>query len=628
MTRTRRRWLKSLFLIALLCAPRLAVGAADEAEIPLLRELCKPAYEGRGVGTEGNQRAAELLAKRLEDRALVPLEGQEGFLIPFEQGVAVVEDAGLTAVMEDGSREALRYGRDYSITSTASEIDGTFPIALEPENEDADAVLFFDPEAGAPLPRTGAFATMVLPTDTLPFHSLGVGQAAADPGAALPWISMLRPVYERVREAKALEIRHRLSKTTLTLFNVAGVLPGKDRTKAVVVSAHFDGAGDQAGNRLPCALDNASGVAAADLALSQLTAAEPPYDVVIAYTNAEEAGLTGANDLSGMLASRYEALYNLNVDCVGLPGMPFPIQSSMEISRPLCAEMAAFLSRHGAAVIDQPYGDGDQIAFEAAGIPSLVIGTVGSGIIHTANDTMDNLDLGVIQNVADWVAGFILEHPGLHAEWAESAAGQPEAAAEAVAPTLGYNEAMLLDDTLYLGSQRWITYEEALRHHPSLPLPQTFRGCKIEACKIALSAFTLMDSQPGEVVSIDVCPENIMMALASYGDEETTYSLQFSRYQMRDSYQRQAVAGGGYLLKDREIDAIVGIALQRGDYSLYLLDGETDGRFEIEEGIVVHSPKYPSSKVTEDNAAELLADLELTALFDALIAFVQPPSAS
>ena len=40
-----------------------------------------------------------------------------------------------------------------------------------------------------------------------------------------------------------------------------------------MLSAHFDGIGDQAGNRLPSALDNASGVIVLDRVMDRLAAA-------------------------------------------------------------------------------------------------------------------------------------------------------------------------------------------------------------------------------------------------------------------------------------------------------------------------------------------------------------------
>ena len=295
------------------------------------------------MGTEGNRLAAQLLAERLHTHALTPLDGYSNFLLPFEQGIAVIGETMLTATKEDGSREELVYGKDYMIASAASTINGTYPVSVQADNADSTAVLFIDLKAVERMPPDDAFATMVFPVDSLHFNSLGIIEAGIfyNPHAKLPRINMLRPVYDRIRKAAALDIRYDFSKTVVTVHNVVGVLPGKDRSRAVILSAHFDGAGDQAGNRLPCALDNASGVAVMDLVLSQMARTEPPYDVIFAFTNAEESGLSGAYDLSGKLVTQYEALYNINVDCVGIAGQPFQMQSLGGSSAPLYAKMEA-----------------------------------------------------------------------------------------------------------------------------------------------------------------------------------------------------------------------------------------------------------------------------------------------
>ncbi len=630
MKRISRNSIAFLLLVVLLCASQPAFNKASEGEIPLLNELCKPVYEGRRIGTEGNRQAAELLAKSLKTCALFPLEGYPNYLVPFEQGIAVINETSLVAVMEDGSREELVYGKDYMITSTASTVNGTFPVSLQAEKADSSAVLLIDPTVEK-LPQSGSFAIMVFPVDTLPFNSLGIADAdfSSTPNAGLPSINMLRSVYERISKAVSLEIQYNFSRAMTTLHNVVGVLPGEDRTKAVVLSAHFDGAGDQAGNRLPCALDNASGVAAVDLVLSQMTGAEPPYDMVFAFTNAEEAGLTGAYDLSEKLTIQYEALYNINVDCIGLAGLPFPLQSSHEISSVLCTKMENCLTQNGFSTVDKQYGGSDHNAFELTGIPSVVIGTVGEGIIHTANDSTNNIDHGIIRDVANLIVGFIMENPDIHIELAESCLTEADEYGAAEIPALAYNEFLLKDDTMYAGSQQWLTYEEALRYHPSLPLPRAFKGCPLQACMVSLSPSALTDIIPGIAVSIPDVSQNISMIKALYSDGTVEYSLQFNVYQMRDQYRKHSIGSAGYLLKEQDSNIIQGIGLQKGDYSLYLCDSNaSDDLWEIQKGLSVYQSEYNTSKVTEENAAGLLADSELTGLFDALIEFVQPHPAS
>lgn len=628
MKRIRRKSIELLLLITLLCVPQYVSCSAGEGDDLLLNELCSPVYEGRRVATEGNRLAAQLLAERLETYALTPLGGYSDFLIPFEQSIAVIDETTLAAIMEEGSREELVYGKDY-IIGTTSTINGTFPVSLQAEKSDPSAVLFIDPEAVINLPPADAFATMVYPVDTLPFNSLGIVEAGVfyHPNARLPRISMLRPAYDRISVAKALDIRYNFSKSVVTLSNVVGVLPGKDRTRAVILSAHFDGAGDQAGNRLPCALDNASGVAAVDLVLSQMAGTEPPYDVIVAFTNAEESGLTGAYDLSRKLASQYEALYNINVDCVGIKGLPFPMQGSGSSSGSdaLYAKMEAYLSRSGFISVPESYGLSDHFPFEEVGIPAIVLGTT-DGVIHTANDTEERIDLGVIRGIAEMIVNFVEENPYIHDELKDEL--EEDHAAEASladVPTLAYNEAIVQNDTLYMGSSRWMTYTEALRYHPSLPLPQVYRGCPIEACIVELSSFSLLDSDPGQIITLPDDPQNVIRLIAHYSDGVTSYRFDFYAVNVRGPFVKKMIGEEGFIFTMQESDAdiIEGIGLQQGDMSLRLLDSDAGELFEIEAGLSIHLGIDGTSKVTEENASALLTDPELTELFEALSIFVQ-----
>ncbi|MFG3437210.1 M28 family metallopeptidase [Nonomuraea sp. NPDC047897] len=64
----------------------------------------------------------------------------------------------------------------------------------------------------------------------------------------------------------------------------------------VLLSAHYDGVGDDPDRRLPAAADNASGVAAVLEAARVLTAAPPPgaLELTVAFLDAEEAGAWGS----------------------------------------------------------------------------------------------------------------------------------------------------------------------------------------------------------------------------------------------------------------------------------------------------------------------------------------------
>ncbi len=611
-----------LLLFILLSVPQFVSSQAGKEKESLVNILCSPVYQGRGVGMEGNQLAAQLLAQRLEAYGLVPLNGHSNFLISFEQRTVAINEMMLVAIGKDGSREELRYGQDYTVARAAGALSGTLSISLQAEAAGSSAVLFMDPAVES-LPAEGLFPAMVYPVDVLSFQSLGVNDQGPRSDSLACRIDMLRPVYERISKAEALDIRYDYSKTSTMLHNVVGVLPGKDRTKGVVLSAHFDGVGEQGGNRLPGAMDNASGVAAVDWVAAQMAGTEPPYDVVIAFTNAEEAGLMGAQDLAVKLLSQYEALYNINVDCLGVKELPFLMESPGGISTMLYGMMAVYLNRNGFVSIQENYGRSDHLAFERAGIPAVILGAPAFKVEHTINDTAERIDLDMIYAVAGVIVDFIQENPGIHAAMAQSHAEEP---ALKEVPTLAYNEAVRQDNILYTGSMRWLTHEEALSYHPALPLPKLYKGRPMAFCMVILSTLDLADSAPGQVINMEDSAPNITSINAFYSDGVTSYRLQFRVGYASTLYGKQKIGEEGFYLTSRENneEVIEGIGLQRGDMSLCLFDGDAAGLLEIEDGIFVETLENGTSKVTKENASDLLTDNEFTGLFEALTAFVQP----
>jgi len=595
-------------------------GVDESTEAFSLAVLSGPEYEGRGAHTEGNRLAAELLAERLEFFGLEPLNGRTGYLMPFEQKVRIPGETVLKAVFSDGSFIELEYGKDYMFSGSSAMIDETVPVAKDLESLTASSILFLDRFKDEP-PPYGTFATLAYISDDLYFSSLGVVNYGDSAG--YPRVIILRPAYNMISEAVELELKYTFEDANVTLNSAVGVLPGNDRTKAVLLSAHFDGMGDQIGNRLPGALDNASGVIVLDMAMQRIAGTEMPYDVIIAFTNSEECGFTGAVELSGRLYGRYEEIYNINVDCVGLPGVPFSMYGSEGISTELRAQMGGYLSRYGFACDYDDYIAGDHVVFESLDIPSVVLANTDRHTYHTALDVPENVDENILEKIAGMIVDFILENPDIHAtlgccddhDHDDDIGVNPEEM-----PSLAYNEALLQNDTLYMGSSKWITYDDAVKYHPGIPLPQTFRGCTIQACIVMLTV--PVNAEPDQLIELPSSASDIQKIIALYSDGGTAYRIVFCTLPVVDSIMRTDVAGG-YLMTDTGSATFSGVGLRRGNYSLEAYDGDSAFEFEIEPGITVDMLRSGTSKVTEENAPAMLVDPELTGLFEELQMFIQ-----
>ena len=199
----------------------------------------------------------------------------------------------------------------------------------------------------------------------------------------------------RVRGAKAVPVGIRASATIAqtvgrkTTPNVIGVLKGKDSSRAVLYTAHYDHFGIRAARPddppgvdriFNGAIDNASGVAGV-LTIAQALAragAPPAHSVYVMFTTAEESGLLGAEFFARqpvLPAGRW--LANINVDGLNLAGRTHDVVL-LGAERSTLGPMAEALAKNHGRVIgpDPEPGRGhfyrsDHFPLAKAGVPAL-----------------------------------------------------------------------------------------------------------------------------------------------------------------------------------------------------------------------------------------------------------------
>jgi Zn-dependent M28 family amino/carboxypeptidase len=253
----------------------------------------------------------------------------------------------------------------------------------------------------------------------------GRGTGTADEARAAEWLAtQLQAVG---LQAVAGKYVHGFTAGPWTSRNVLGVLPGSAVSdgRVVVLGAHFDHDGVRKGVLFPGADDNASGVAVV-LGITRVLAARkesPRRSVVVALFGAEEVGMVGSRALvrqNLVPAPSIAAMVNLDmlgrplqdqptfrfaqrlvgIDAVrsigvdGLRGRPW----LEEIVRSACAA-----EDHRAITIDDlpeiargaaeriSRGRSDHVAFEEAGVPSVIFSSGESVDYHQPSDTADTL---------------------------------------------------------------------------------------------------------------------------------------------------------------------------------------------------------------------------------------------
>lgn len=197
-----------------------------------------------------------------------------------------------------------------------------------------------------------------------------------------------------------------------TADNVVGYLPGKDHTKAVVLGANFDGAGQCGPLLMPGAYNNASGVATLLQTARWLAASdELPCDVVFAAFNTEDNREKGSSALSEYIEKQYTQIRMVNLKCLGWKEQPLTVYG---------ADSEADLRKSLAGGLGVQYADmdvgGDEAAFREENMSSVVLIQDAclnkqevSAVLNSVHDVPENLDFAMLDETAKKLAAWVIE---------------------------------------------------------------------------------------------------------------------------------------------------------------------------------------------------------------------------
>ena len=433
-----------LFILCLfLLLPLAACGGADTTEdtpLPsgvidvaeIIETLTAPEMRGRLVGTPENALAAQYLHDLFALLELAPFAGED-FFHAYRQEVFDIElaDPRLTVTLADGTERALQLGSEFQFRVDQGPVDVRLTAVSDLENLDdsgREDRIYTPGEMGLmtlwmratwPHPVAWAFFPVETPMVSAPwsrfeqadgslYSPFGFGGFASD----LIMIGIDAALYDELMEIGITEahLQSEDARRMDTVHNVIGVLEGRDRTRAVIISAHFDGTGFLGDVYTQAAIDNASGVAAVLYAASILSERrdELEIDVVFAAFNGEEGGLLGSFAFASEAGARYAALYNINIDCVGvIDWEDFSICAANSTNNALRNAFRAQMEQAGFAYNPMPYGLSDHLPFAEMGFPAISFGQLDDRI-HSPEDRAEFLDFAEIERVGRMVADFVL----------------------------------------------------------------------------------------------------------------------------------------------------------------------------------------------------------------------------
>ncbi|GAA4923725.1 hypothetical protein GCM10023334_028090 [Nonomuraea thailandensis] len=366
-----------------------------------VHELARDHYAGRRVGTPGGRAAAAWLAERLREL------GAEVELDSFP--VADVRELYATPVLEwsaGGQALRLEHRRDFVEHLASAELPEprTAPLAAASEADlHGRWVLAEAGDWAQACERAEAHgAAGVLTARGTDAEGWMPKMIAGPATRAVPIIALRTDQHARLADALAISPVQVTGSMPLRQIstqghNVHARFPASAHARGtgtgprVLLTAHYDGVGDDPGMRLPAAADNASGVAAV-LEAARVLAADPATraDLSVAFVDAEETGAWGSAHHAAALPS--------DTLVINLDGAAQLHQAaSVEAGGPAHALLATL--DQAARLTGVPLRAGamasDNRRYAAAGVAAIGIG-MGMPGYQTPAETPDRVEAGTL----------------------------------------------------------------------------------------------------------------------------------------------------------------------------------------------------------------------------------------
>lgn len=307
-------------------------------------------------------------------------------------------------VAPDETQTPLKLGKDWAFRASPEELDVTVSLTTDPSVYNEGKAIW---------------DANVEPKGTAHKLSLTVGEVSdglsyTNPSGNPTRILVSEEVYAQLKQP-GYQIHLRLPDAIDeegSAENVVGYLPGKDRTKAVVLGANFDGPGQCGPLLMPGAYNNASGVATMMQTAEWLAqSGELPCDVIFAAFNTEDNTENGSCALSKLIEDQYAQVRMVNLKCIGWKGQPLTIygENSEAVLRNSLAGGLGLQYANRALGADEKAFYGEKMSavllFQDACLSNPEI----TSVLNTTRDTADNLDFAVLDDIAKKLAAWVIE---------------------------------------------------------------------------------------------------------------------------------------------------------------------------------------------------------------------------
>lgn len=395
---------KYILVLGLVLSIGIFAGCTKDDSIvsDTINTLTSDKYEGRAIGTKGNELAETYIVDKLTSLNIDKYNGS--YLHSFEGSSYIPSEQSLSMklLFNEGSEvKELIYGEDF-LVNRAVDLKGEYTLSSTITNEENKISMLKD-ISEISNQRLGDIS--IVKEDDL-------NNASLSEEFSKTIIFVKEEMYNLCTsnlEGK-IQLDFSFKESNVSMNNVIGKIKGKDSSKAIIISSHLDHVGAIGDNIWRGALDNASGVASTLYIAEYLKGnfKSPQYDIVFIFFNGEETNLLGSNYLVPNIKKDYDKMLNINIDCIGMKASDTVLVTSND--EEFKSEAVNYFTSQNinAEGEKNPIGDGG--IFHVNGIPAITLIDKGyEGNIHILEDTPERISFSLIEEISKACGQFIIE---------------------------------------------------------------------------------------------------------------------------------------------------------------------------------------------------------------------------
>lgn len=417
----KNKKLLSIYLLIILvmnlssCQTLNIINSNKEYIEETIKFLCSDKCDGRLPGSDGNKEAERYIENCFRDIGLDKYNGS--YLHPYQHKLWRVtkKSYNITFNFISGETYNCKYGDDFHLNSLIN-TDIKAPVTTNVNDRNIENSIVVISDSNETINVINKAKAVLVKSPRFNLNIISKSQMN------VPNIQITPQLYDLLKknEGSIGEIKFdvQASEEEISQNNVIGVIPGENHNNAIVVTSHYDHVGRVANILCRGCIDNATGTAAMIDIAQRIKKYSKNHkleqDIIFCAFNGEEPYRQGSQAFTKSIIGKYENLYNINIDCVGVKeGKELVIHGDDNASKALCDGVKEYFIKNKVGTrIGYSEFSSDHTSFLDKDIPSVAIIQEGySKVVHTIDDTIDKANFKYIDKVGKVVSDFIVSNP-------------------------------------------------------------------------------------------------------------------------------------------------------------------------------------------------------------------------